>query len=195
MKTIIKYYSKTNYIKQIYQVIESESGVNIKHGEYCSFYPIRFGGKIKKLCSYKNGKLDGDFIEFYLNEKPSLKCFFKDNELENEYFEYYPNGDLIYEKNYKLGKLNGNYIQYLPNNKKYMKTTFKNGEINGEYILYGNFGEIKDVKLYDNGVLIDDNKINTIDSPLATSSLGASSMRLGSETSFPNRKAKHYVLL
>jgi hypothetical protein len=51
MKTIIKYYSKTNYIKKIYQVIESESGVNIKHGEYCSFYPIRLGGKIKKLCS------------------------------------------------------------------------------------------------------------------------------------------------
>ena len=64
-----------------------------------------------------------------------------------------------------------------------MKTTFKNGEINGEYILYGNFGEIKDVKLYDNGVLIDDNKINTIDT------------LSGSETSFPNRKAKHYVLL
>jgi len=166
-KKIVKYFKNTNHIKEVYNLDEN----NLKHDKYYTFYPKRLGGTLKNSRIYNHGKLQGEYIEFYQGEIPYIKCFYNNGELENTYLEYYPNGKIAFEKNYNNGKLNGKYAEYVPTGKKRILTNFKNGEVHGEYIIFDNFGiSIKEVKLFDNGVLIN-------------------------QPTEKNDKSKHYVIL
>lgn len=85
--------------------------------------------KIKYYISknYKNGKLDGEYIEhnnsdpdYYRNEY--IKCEYKDGELNGKYYEKQYNDNKEIDCNYKDGQLDGEHIE--KNDNLTIKTEF-----------------------------------------------------------------------
>ena len=72
-----------------------------------------------KKCTYKNGKLDGEYKETpeYKEGGRTLECFYKEGILDGRYFEETKEHKI--ECNYKDGNLDGEY-------KKYVKDFYKN---------------------------------------------------------------------
>ncbi|MDC1024915.1 hypothetical protein OAR04_03200 [Flavobacteriales bacterium] len=98
-------------------------------------------GKIWTKKTYKNGKRNGLWEEYYKNGNLKLKCTFIEipNYLLNigRYEEFHENGQLSklihFDDN---GKKNGTVNQYTKSGKIFSVTNYKNGIKNGEYISY-----------------------------------------------------------
>ena len=93
-------------------------------------------GNKETKATYKNGTLNGKYIEYYENGKIEIECNYKNGNLYGEYKEYYPNGNLQILRNYKDGELDGEYIEYDKNGNKKVLKHYKYGELDGKYIKY-----------------------------------------------------------
>ena len=60
-------------------------------------------GKLILHCYYKDGKKDGEFKKYNLNEKLILHYYCKNDKLDGEYKEWNNNGKLILHCYYKNG--------------------------------------------------------------------------------------------
>lgn len=62
---------------------------------------------------------------------PLIEKTYKDGKLDGLYREWYPNGQLFYEKTYKDGQLDGLYRRWYSNGQLWDECTFKDGKLDG----------------------------------------------------------------
>ncbi len=88
------------------------------------YYP---SGKLKSEVNYKNGKLEGIFMDYYKHGKLKYEANYKNGKEEGIARGYYKNGKLEYEENYKNGKLEGHAKTYYETGEYMFIDTYKNG--------------------------------------------------------------------
>ena len=69
-------------------------------------------GKVKEIAVYDAGILNGENIEYFPNEKPSIIANYVNGELDGEYKYYNNKGALLQKKYFKNGELEGLYTSY-----------------------------------------------------------------------------------
>lgn len=57
-------------------------------------------GTPHRICSYKNGKLDGNYEQFYPNGQLHIRCSLQDGKLKGKYEEFNCDGKLVSEHTY-----------------------------------------------------------------------------------------------
>jgi antitoxin component YwqK of YwqJK toxin-antitoxin module len=128
-------------------------------GEDKTFYS---SGNIETVCTYKQGKLDGEFIKYYDASFKSVEiiCYYNssskatdhllgyplDKVLEGYYREFYlaktdkekeeEHGSLKLVCKYKDNVLNGMYRSYSPDINVFLECEYRNGKIIGPYFKY-----------------------------------------------------------
>jgi antitoxin component YwqK of YwqJK toxin-antitoxin module len=123
---VFKYYDISNRLTGI-TTYEND----IIHGEH-----ILFDNKcIKVKCYYSNGKLHGEYIEYYSDGNIKIKCQYSNGELHGDYIEDVYN-NVINIIPYVNGKIDGMKLKLWPNGKKRYTIEYKNGKRNGLHIEY-----------------------------------------------------------
>ena len=122
----------------------------------------------KSKTTYKNGKKDGLYEEYYKDiimkdgevkdGQVKIKETYKNGKEDGLYESYYEDGQLKRKKNYKNGVLDGLYEEYGEYGQVKLKTTYKNGLLDGLYEEYGEdaFGPTIIKENYKNGEIIYD---------------------------------------
>jgi|GEM_PF-898179 antitoxin component YwqK of YwqJK toxin-antitoxin module len=105
-------------------------------------------GEIWKKGNLKNGKLDGEFIEygFFGTEDIYHKRIlqnYKDGKLDGEYNNYFGTGDVNVMGNYKDGKLEGRYTYYDKDGKIYWEGIYKDDVLVEETSFIGSKGPFR----------------------------------------------------
>ncbi len=145
-----------------------------KEGESKCWYP---NGQLYYQCSYKEGKLEGEFIMFwdsgfrkkqtyYKEGKKEGECkewypkgavvrlsYYKDNKLEGEWKQWWDNGQLGIECYYKEGKKDGKYKEWYNNKIVYYETYYNEDVLEGEYKKWNENGKLIIHKYYKEGKL------------------------------------------
>ena len=80
---------------------------------------------------------------------------FKDGELEGKYLEWYDNGNKKIDGNYKNGKLEGKYLYWYSSGKRHNIRNYKNGLEDGEEIWFDYNESIISHYIYKDGELIE----------------------------------------
>lgn len=105
-----------------------------------------------KKCTYKNGKLDGEYKETpeYKEGGRTLECFYKEGILDGRYFEETKEHKI--ECNYKDGNLDGEYKKYVKTKdgswKLSKEINYKDGVLDGKYV------DSKSNLIYRNGKIV-----------------------------------------
>ena len=138
-------------------------------------------GKVKEKRTYKNGKINGQYLSFHENGQLHMrgskdennkwedglveqyhgngallvKGIIKDsNWADGTYLSYFDDGNLWVEETYKNGVLQGPSVKYFRNGRIASEVTYVNGELDGEVTTYFPFGEVWRRELYSQGELI-----------------------------------------
>ena len=110
-----------------FNMVENDENILILDGDFV----ITENNNIQIKGTFVNGKLNGNIIIYRFNGEPNKIMYninIKDGKLDGEYKEYYKNGNLEYHKFYKDGELDGEYKRYYENeNLKYHKF-YKDGK-------------------------------------------------------------------
>lgn len=146
-------------------------------GMYKSYFDV--GEKILEYqIPYKDGKIDGEVLEFYANGNVYEKTYYKDGNKEGLQTSYHYNNKISTEINYANNELNGSYKSYYSNGnlheigqslegfydgvwKTYYSNgiiksdfTYKKGNLNGLYKFYDTDGKLFYEYIYRKGEII-----------------------------------------
>ncbi len=116
------------------KLIEVENyNMGVLHGQKGIYY-VTGGASATKpplhtLFTYKMGKLNGDFIEFFMDGKIKIDGKYVANNKDGLWIENYPNGRLMREEVYKKGKKHGWFKIYNENNKLISKVFYFNNKL------------------------------------------------------------------
>jgi antitoxin component YwqK of YwqJK toxin-antitoxin module len=146
-----------------------------KNGTLKEYYEIGNGQAIKKTAEYKDGMLNGPYLEYYSNGNVKTDAHYIKGELNGIRKHFYENGKTKAEETYKDGQRNGIYKYYYKDGKvetEYMfangikqgiynknfkdgkaeiRYNYKDGKQQGENKEYYNNGQIKFIAFFDNG--------------------------------------------
>jgi len=86
-------------------------------------------GENKNEGIYKDGKLEGLWIEWYENGQKKLEVTFKDGKEDGLFTKWYDNGQKGSEGTYKNGKQDGLFTSWYENGQKSEEITYKDGEM------------------------------------------------------------------
>ena len=86
-------------------------------------------GENKNEGIYKDGKLEGLWIEWYENGQKKLEVTFKDGKEDGLLTKWYENGQKRYEGTFKDGKQDGLWTRWYENGQKSEEATYKDGEL------------------------------------------------------------------
>jgi antitoxin component YwqK of YwqJK toxin-antitoxin module len=111
---------------------------------------------------FVNGKLNGNGIIYYENNKIGYEGEFVDGQLI-EGIEYFSNGSKNKEGEFANWKLHGKGIQYFINGKKNKEGEFVNGKLHGKGILYFYTPQSNHDKIYKEGEFKDGQLIKGIE--------------------------------
>jgi uncharacterized protein len=117
------------------------------------FFNYREG--FKRTYTYKNGKLEDENIETWLNGKEKQRFTYNSDLINGPYTTWYSNSSKESERNYKNDTLVGKYIEYYPNNQKSKEYEYDaKGLYTGKIISYDRIGNITtEESEYKNGKL------------------------------------------
>ncbi len=106
-----------------------EKVISYAEGNYNGpYYEFNERGQIKLRASYINNKLDGPWAAYSFG-RPTKKAGYKNGELEGTYMEFdMRTGKLQKEVNYKAGKQHGTYRFYDPDGNVMVEYEYENGE-------------------------------------------------------------------
>lgn len=146
---------KAASVNKVYEpFIGKTSGIlkgNIKNskpeGEWIEYYD---NNKLMKRGEYFNGKEEGEWLEYWDNGQLKSKVNYKDGKEEGEELLYYKNGQLGIKRNYKNGIEEGEWIYYKENGQLIRKGNNKDGKGEGEWIEYWENGQLKSRTNYKN---------------------------------------------
>ena len=117
----------------------------------------RMGGKKEFEGSYKDGKKDGLWTDYYENgQKRSVETY-KDGKKDGLY-TYWHEDVLMYEGTYKDGKEDGLWTKWYVNGQKNYEGTSKNGKREGLWTDYYENGQKMTVRTYNDGKLMNSEK-------------------------------------
>lgn len=105
--------------------------------------------------TYKDGELDGPFVEYSPLGHVIKKGNYKNGNLDGKLITYYPGLIPKIVINYKDGKKNGEQIHYYADGTMEGKMNFVDNVINGEYTSYHTDGNIKYKTNYVDGNRVD----------------------------------------
>ena len=101
----------------------------IKGIYYNKFTEVPFTGKIdgKTTGSFKNGKRDGSWLDYWENGQLQSKTNHKNGKLEGSWVSYHLNGQLRDKGQYKNGLKEGSWVSYFGNGQLRSKGNYKDG--------------------------------------------------------------------
>ena len=119
---------------------------------YEKFTDVPFSGKVtgEKQGSFKNGKREGYWVEYYENGI-SFRGNFKNGKEEGAWISYHVNGQVFSKGNYKNGKEEGAWVGYKDNGQLSSRGNFKNGKKEGAWVSYKYDGQLFSRGNYKNG--------------------------------------------
>ena len=126
---------------------------NEKDGEYKEWFKDTQNKIVKKQKNYTQGKLNGEYIEYYPKGKIHIKKSFINDKLDGEFkmwYPYYTDYQLCEQKYYLDGKLNGIYTTWTVRGQLYSERTFIKGKMQEDKI-WNEYGIIRYHYLYKNG--------------------------------------------
>ncbi|MDB3950296.1 hypothetical protein N9403_01525 [Gammaproteobacteria bacterium] len=175
--TLKKYnqlWKNINYVKGkkngIYEMFYSDNGQlyirdsytnDLQNGLYERFSRI---GIIREQKSFKDGKLDGYWIQFLDDGSLQIKTKYKDGKKDGLQETFHTNGKISHRKNYINGLLEGFHESFTYTGELSRKNHYKNDELHGLQVWYdqpkGDFsngtGYVEDVTwCYKNGQEVD----------------------------------------
>ncbi len=150
-----KYYFENGQLK------EERYYMAVKKGTSYNFSSILVGkhrkftkdGVLIYECNYKDGKLDGRYIENFDSGHPKIIKNYKDDILNGSYEKYYKPGEPNVITNYKDGKLDGVCKTYSSNNAIVEQSNYKQGVNDGLCITYINPNKKRE-DTYKNGRIV-----------------------------------------
>ena len=139
-------------------------------------------GKLERLCTYRNGLIDGLFQEWHeLNGRIQFESNYLNGKLHGEYKEFYDNGLTKIQCNYRNGKLHKTYKKWYNNdlnsiamlynynndrldgvhkewydgvnNQIKIECTYRNKKLHGKYMEWYSDGQIRIECTYLNGCI------------------------------------------
>ena len=101
----------------------------IKGIYYNKLTELPFTGKIdgKTTGSFKNGKRDGSWLDYWENGQLQSKTNHKNGKLEGSWVSYHLNGQLRDKGQYKNGLKDGSWVSYFGNGQLRSKGNYKKG--------------------------------------------------------------------
>ena len=105
-------------------------------------------GQVKSIENFKNGKLNGEFKEFFEDGKLFQIATFKNGDMKNIKV-FYKNGNLKFEQNLKDRK--GKYRGYYPNGKLEVEGEVFQGDEIGLWKYYNENGSLSSEGMYKEG--------------------------------------------
>ena len=100
----------------------------------------------------KDGKLEGEWLEYYNNGELLAKSNYKDGKKQGEYVVYYKNGGTDITGNFKEGKKEGEWLSYYyKSGQLFNKNNYKDGKKHGEQLLYYSNGQYMKKSYYKEG--------------------------------------------
>jgi antitoxin component YwqK of YwqJK toxin-antitoxin module len=103
---------------------------------------------------FKNGTLFTGFVKKYVDDKELLSFSVKDGKIDGQYIEYYSSGSVKSLSNFKNGILYGKYSKFYDNNLLMEEYHYKNGFMEGERILNWRNGNLKEKNFFKRGAMI-----------------------------------------
>ena len=101
----------------------------------------KYEKKIYVETFYKDGKKNGQYVEYHANGPLHIKTYYKDDKLDGEYLKYNRAGILDIEEHYKEGRREGECKYYIAGTIK-KKGSFKKDILIGEMIEYNRDGVV-----------------------------------------------------
>ncbi|MBA7518801.1 hypothetical protein ES705_10874 [subsurface metagenome] len=90
----------------------------------------------------KEGKKEGEWINYYTSGEIRAKGNNKNNQREGKWLFYFENGKIEQEGNYRKGKENGLWKWYYDSGEIFIEEEFYNGKEEGIYSEYNKFGNV-----------------------------------------------------
>lgn len=102
--------------------------------------------------SYRNGKREGNYEEWYYNGQFKEQSFYRDGKLEGERKVWYSNGQLHIKEFYRGGKEEGKYQTWREDGTWRIHAFYRNGKLEGACKWWRN-GRLEEWAFYRNGKL------------------------------------------
>jgi antitoxin component YwqK of YwqJK toxin-antitoxin module len=102
----------------VYKFLEME--LQVPDGHYKSS---------KREFTIVNGKLHGEYKEWWENGQPCVHCTYKEGKLEGERKVWYKNGQLIVHCFYEKGLIHGEFKRWYSNGQPWEHITYKEGQL------------------------------------------------------------------
>jgi len=117
---------------------------NIHDGDAVGIWRTYYeSGNLYATANYQSGHLNG--IAYFYHDSPSQKILAQANyigdKLNGEYVEYYLNGNVKVRIEYESNKRNGECIYYYENGNKRYECKYKNGKRSGKATVYNDKGK------------------------------------------------------
>ena len=114
----------------------------------CVYYDPSPGKHVEVVCTYKDGRLDGIYIERLLyKHRVVVEAYYIDGLLNGLYKKYNVNGRLMYEASYMDGVLNGSEKYYYAFSCRprvvSMELFYIDGKLNGRQYFYRHDGSLE----------------------------------------------------
>jgi antitoxin component YwqK of YwqJK toxin-antitoxin module len=104
-----------------------------KEGEWVNYWD---NGQLFIKTTFKNGKHHGPYLSYHRNGKPWINTTLRDGLEDGFHSLYWPDGNLEAEGNMKLDKRDGSWIGYYENGNLHFKGNYIMGEKDGVWKVY-----------------------------------------------------------
>lgn len=165
VKAFIKHEENTNRSEAYYY---HENGSLMSYGIFRNQLKdsiwLNFGPsqRISNTETYKNGKLEGRKIIYYVPEEladksqiPSTVCYYKNDSLNGEYIEYFDGKNIKVKGSYDMNKKDGVWTHYSVSGRPMMIFRYKKGVKHGWAYGYDDAGKEIGKKYFYNGRLLE----------------------------------------
>lgn len=115
-----------------------------KENLYTGKYLLYFDNTttIKKELTIKEGKLNGEVVEYFENGSKKEVGQYEDNLKFGLWFRYNSNGKVVAQASYKNDKKDGQWLVFDDNGNKLFQMEYKNGEKVGTWTQWNENGEV-----------------------------------------------------
>ena len=109
--------------------------------DYTGWTKVFYGGRLRELMQWKNGKPDGRAMLWHDNGKKRSEATYKDGEPDGLETEWYENGQKKSEETWKDGKADGPATMWHENGQKAVEATMKDGKPDGLWTAWHENGQ------------------------------------------------------
>ena len=129
MKEIKLYHTNSQINKDYYEldveIVEANYGNGKLNGEYKEWYT---NGQLFEHKHYADGKLNGEYKEWYDHGQISTHAYYVDNKLHGDYKEWHSHGQLYTQMYYVNDKLHGEHKIWNEDGRLVVHTFWVHGE-------------------------------------------------------------------